>query len=57
VLIVITFPVFSSSRSIEHVPRTMKDDNIEDQYLFIDEQVKYKLYEDPYFFIRDKGKP
>jgi hypothetical protein len=35
----------------------MKDDNIEDQYLFIDEQVKYKLYEDPYFFIRDKGKP
>jgi hypothetical protein len=35
----------------------MKDDNIEDQYLFIDEQVKYKLYEDSYFFIRDKGKP
>jgi hypothetical protein len=52
-----TFPVFASSRSIEQVPEKMKIDNDADQYLSIDEQVKHGIFEDPYRFVRDKGKP
>jgi hypothetical protein len=49
--------VFASSRSIKRVPEAMKVNNDGDQYLIIDEQVKQKIYEDPLWFIRDKGKP
>jgi hypothetical protein len=52
-----TFSVFASSRLIEHVPKTMKDDNTEDQYMYIDEQVEHKISKDPYSLSGIKASP
>nr|XP_051207294.1 vegetative cell wall protein gp1-like [Lolium perenne] len=41
----------------EQVPETMKIDNDATPYLSIGEQVKHGFSEDPYRFVRDKGKP
>jgi hypothetical protein len=51
-----TFPVFASSRSIEHELK-IKIDNIDDQYLSIDEQVKKKNLGDLFYLgINKQGK-
>ena len=51
------FQALRKSGSVPAKPETLKIDNDTTQYLSIDEQVKHGISEDPYWFVRDKGKP